>query len=103
MSIRDYKSILITGGTGSFGQAFVEEILTNYPNFKRVVVFSRDELKQWNMRQKYSEEKYDQLMKLGDKSIEPRENIIRLYPQKICKKTTIPNMLLKKALKKISI
>ena len=53
MSIRDYKSILITGGTGSFGQAFLEEILTNYPNFKRVVIFSRDELKQWNIKQKY--------------------------------------------------
>ncbi len=78
MSIRDYKSILITGGTGSFGQAFVEEILTNYPNFKRVVVFSRDELKQWNMRQKYPEGKYDQIrFFLGD--VRDKERLIRAF------------------------
>src|SRR5690606_21761363 len=43
------KSILITGGTGSFGKAFVRSILENYPHIKRVVIFSRDELKQYEM------------------------------------------------------
>ncbi len=47
------KSILITGGTGSFGQQFVKTILENFKP-ARVVVFSRDELKQYEMAQKYS-------------------------------------------------
>jgi UDP-N-acetylglucosamine 4,6-dehydratase (inverting) len=43
------SSILITGGTGSFGMAFVKTVLTRFPNIKRLVVFSRDELKQFDM------------------------------------------------------
>ena len=42
------KRVLITGGTGSFGKAFVKKILTNY-DIKRLVIFSRDELKQYEM------------------------------------------------------
>jgi UDP-N-acetylglucosamine 4,6-dehydratase/5-epimerase len=51
------KSILITGGTGSFGQCFVEHVLTNHSP-KRLVVFSRDELKQFEMAQRFPESKY---------------------------------------------
>jgi UDP-N-acetylglucosamine 4,6-dehydratase len=40
------KSILITGGTGSFGKKFTEIILKQYPDIKRLVIYSRDELKQ---------------------------------------------------------
>ena len=43
------KSILITGGTGSFGSAFASKILKKYKNIKRLVIFSRDELKQFEM------------------------------------------------------
>ena len=43
------KSILITGGTGSLGQALVKTILTSWPDVKRLIVFSRDELKQSEM------------------------------------------------------
>ena len=43
------KSILITGGTGSFGQTFVNEVLKYHKIIKRIVVFSRDELKQFEM------------------------------------------------------
>ena len=46
------SSILITGGTGSFGKAFVPMTLKKY-NPKRIVVFSRDEMKQWEMAQDY--------------------------------------------------
>ena len=46
------KSVLITGGTGSFGQKFVETVLKKYKP-KRLIVFSRDELKQHDMRQKF--------------------------------------------------
>jgi len=52
------KSILITGGTGSLGKKLVEIILQRYPDVKRLVIFSRDELKQFEMQQVYSESKY---------------------------------------------
>ena len=48
------KSILITGGTGSLGQALVKKILTDYPKVKRLVIYSRDEQKQFNMSQTFS-------------------------------------------------
>ena len=54
----DHKSILITGGTGSFGKAFVRTVLTRYPHIKRLVVYSRDELKQFEMAQQFSEREY---------------------------------------------
>lgn len=52
------KSILITGGTGSFGKAFVRTVLDRYPGIRRLVIFSRDELKQFEMQQVFSEKKY---------------------------------------------
>jgi UDP-N-acetylglucosamine 4,6-dehydratase len=54
-------SILITGGTGSFGKAFVETVLEKYPDVKRLVIFSRDELKQFEMAQKFPVSKYPAL------------------------------------------
>lgn len=51
-------SILITGGTGSFGHAFVKTVLDRYPKLKRLVVFSRDELKQFQMSQEFSTNDY---------------------------------------------
>jgi UDP-N-acetylglucosamine 4,6-dehydratase (inverting) len=47
------KRILITGGTGSFGKAFTKTILTRWPAVKRLVIFSRDELKQFEMSQAF--------------------------------------------------
>ena len=55
------KSVLITGGTGSFGNKFVETILRDYPNVKKIVIYSRGELKQYNMKQKYPEKDYPML------------------------------------------
>jgi UDP-N-acetylglucosamine 4,6-dehydratase/5-epimerase len=52
------KSILITGGTGSFGQCFLKSILRESPDVKRVVIFSRDELKQFEMSQEFPTDKY---------------------------------------------
>lgn len=48
------RSILVTGGTGSFGKAFVSEILKRYTP-KKIVVYSRDELKQYEMQQHFSQ------------------------------------------------
>ena len=55
------KSILVTGGTGSFGKKFVETILNLYPGVKRLVVYSRDELKQFEMNQLFPTTKYPAL------------------------------------------
>ena len=46
-------SILVTGGTGSFGKMFVKTVLARYPDLKRLVIFSRDELKQFEMAQQF--------------------------------------------------
>lgn len=43
------KSVLVTGGTGSFGKAFAKTVLHQFPSIKRLVIFSRDELKQFEM------------------------------------------------------
>ena len=55
------KSILITGGTGSFGKEFVKTILSRWPDIKRLVIYSRDEQKQFVMAHEYPEFKYPQL------------------------------------------
>jgi len=61
------KSILVTGGTGSFGRAFVARLLKHYPDIRRVVIFSRDELKQFEMSQEFSPVEYPSIRYfLGD-------------------------------------
>ncbi len=52
------KSILVTGGTGSFGKAFVHTVLQRYPGVKRLVIYSRDELKQFEMAQTLGEKQH---------------------------------------------
>ena len=61
MTFDSTSRILITGGTGSFGKAFIAETLKRYPEIQRLVVFSRDELKQWELQQQFPEERYPQL------------------------------------------
>jgi UDP-N-acetylglucosamine 4,6-dehydratase (inverting) len=53
--------ILITGGTGSFGKKFVELLLMRHPEVSRIVIYSRDELKQFEMAQHYPTSKYPNL------------------------------------------
>lgn len=55
------RSILVTGGTGSFGRAFVRAVLDYCPKVKRLVVFSRDELKQFEMQQEFPASEYPAL------------------------------------------
>ncbi len=64
MVLKD-KVILITGGTGSFGQKFVETILTRHQP-KKIIVFSRDEFKQFDMARQFSPESYPIRFFLGD-------------------------------------
>ncbi|WP_405198338.1 UDP-N-acetylglucosamine 4,6-dehydratase (inverting) [Christiangramia sp. LLG6405-1] len=55
------KNLLITGGTGSLGKALTKHILEKYPEIKRLVIFSRDEQKQFEMAQEYPSDKYPQI------------------------------------------
>ena len=67
MPFNSNSRVLITGGTGSFGKAFIAETLHGFPEIKRLVVYSRDELKQWELQQLYPESQYPQLrFFLGD-------------------------------------
>ena len=61
------KSIIITGATGSFGKTFVKTILKKYPRIKKIVLFSRDELKQFELQKELNPEKIKPLRYfLGD-------------------------------------
>lgn len=55
------KSVLITGGTGSFGKKFLEVTLANFPSVKKIIIFSRDELKQAELKRLYPEKDYPHL------------------------------------------
>ena len=58
MKINNFKSILITGGTGSFGKAFVRNLIKTNKNLKRLIIFSRDEWKQSEMEKEFPTSKY---------------------------------------------
>ena len=61
------KTILITGGTGSFGKQFLETVFEKYNNFKKLIIFSRDEFKQHELAKKFTGKKYENLrFLLGD-------------------------------------
>ena len=55
------KSILVTGGTGSFGRAFSNHIMKKYKNIKKLIIFSRDELKQHEMAKTFSKKDLQKL------------------------------------------
>ena len=69
------QSILVTGGTGSFGKAFIPSVLKKYPHVKKLVVFSRDEQKHFEMMHELSPAKYPALQYLlGD--VRDRERLM---------------------------
>lgn len=70
------KSLLITGGTGSLGKALTKRIFKEFPNIKRLVIFSRDEQKQFVMAQEYPNKEYPAIrFFIGD--VRDRERLIR--------------------------
>jgi UDP-N-acetylglucosamine 4,6-dehydratase len=76
MGLFTNKSILITGGTGSLGKALTKHIFENYPDLKKLVIFSRDEQKQYQMDQEYPVDKYPQIrFFVGD--VRDRERLTR--------------------------
>lgn len=73
-------SILITGGTGSLGKALTAYLLKNHPEIKRLIIFSRDEQKQFQMAQEYPHEKYNQMRYfIGD--VRDYERLKRAFQQ----------------------
>ena len=65
--MENIKRILVTGGTGSFGQKFVKTMLSRFPGIERLVIYSRDELKQFEMSQDINADRYPQVrFFLGD-------------------------------------
>lgn len=72
------KSILITGGTGSLGKALTTHILQKYPEVRRLIIFSRDEQKQFQMAQEFSDSKYPQIRYfIGD--VRDKERLERAF------------------------
>ena len=69
------STIAITGGTGSFGHKFIDMTLRDY-NPKKIIVFSRDEMKQWEMAQKYSNDNRVRFL-IGD--VRDRERLYRAF------------------------
>lgn len=70
------KVVLITGGSGSFGKKFVEVILRDYPDVKKIIIYSRGELKQFNMKQIWPEKDFPQLRYfIGD--VRDKDRLIR--------------------------
>lgn len=70
------KTILVTGGTGSFGNKFVERVLTEYKP-RKVIIYSRDEHKQYNMQKKFHEQDGALRFFLGD--IRDKDRLYRAF------------------------
>ena len=72
------KSILITGGTGSLGKALTRHILKKYPEIRRLIIFSRDEQKQFQMAQEFTTQEHPQIrFFIGD--VRDKERLIRAF------------------------
>lgn len=72
------KTVLITGGTGSLGKALTGHIFKNFPEVKKVIIFSRDEQKQFQMAQEFPENKFPQIrFFLGD--VRDEQRLIRAF------------------------
>ena len=74
----DNKTILITGGTGSFGKSFVKHLLENF-KVKKVIVFSRDELKQFEMAQNPDFKKYEENIRYFIGDVRDRDRLLRAF------------------------
>ncbi|MFP4844583.1 UDP-N-acetylglucosamine 4,6-dehydratase (inverting) [Winogradskyella sp. PE311] len=76
-SLKD-KTILITGGTGSLGKALTSHILNNHPEISKLVIFSRDEQKQFQMAQEFPNDKYPQIRYfIGN--VRDKERLVRAF------------------------
>jgi len=70
------KTVLITGGTGSFGNKFAEIVLKRYPGIKRLIIFSRDEMKQYEMAQRFG---HDPRLRFFIGDVRDRDRLYRAF------------------------
>jgi len=73
------KSILVTGGTGSFGKKFIKTILENYPEVERIVVFSRDEYKQFVMQNMLEFKAHEDKLRFFIGDVRDKERLLRAF------------------------
>jgi UDP-N-acetylglucosamine 4,6-dehydratase len=72
------KTVLITGGTGSLGKALTSHIFNNHSNLKKLIIFSRDEQKQFQMAQEFPENKFPKIrFFLGD--VRDEQRLVRAF------------------------
>ena len=97
------KSIMVTGGTGSFGQAFVYKTLKKFSNVK-ITIYSRDEMKQWEMAKKFQD---DPCVRFSIGDVRDRERLIEhwivlimLSTQRLLKLFPQQNIILLSVLKR---
>lgn len=73
------KTILITGGTGSFGKKFTKTVLTKYPNVKKIIIFSRDEYKQFVMQNMPEFKPFEEKLRFFIGDVRDKERLYRAF------------------------
>ncbi len=73
------KTILVTGGTGSFGKEFIKTVFEKYPDVKKVIVFSRDEYKQFLMQNMPEFKPYEEKMRFFIGDVRDKERMMRAF------------------------
>ncbi len=73
------KTVLVTGGTGSFGKKFIRYILEHYPHLERVIVFSRDEFKQFEMANLPEFRRFEEKLRFFIGDVRDRERLMRAF------------------------
>jgi UDP-N-acetylglucosamine 4,6-dehydratase len=78
-SMLNNKSILVTGGTGSFGKKFIKTVFENYPDVKKVIVFSRDEYKQFVMQNMPEFKPFEEKLRFFIGDVRDKERLLRAF------------------------
>lgn len=73
------KTILITGGTGSFGKMFTKTVLKNYPDIKKIIIYSRDEYKQFVMQNMPEFKPYESKLRFFIGDVRDKERLYRAF------------------------
>lgn len=73
------KTILVTGGTGSFGKMFTRAVLENYPEVKKIIIYSRDEYKQFVMQNLPEFKPYKEKLRYFIGDVRDRERLLRAF------------------------
>lgn len=73
------KTILITGGTGSFGKKFTETVLTKYPDVKKIIIFSRDEYKQFMMENSLEFKPFNKKLKFFIGDVRDKDRLLKVF------------------------